>query len=156
LSDDTHPLDHLPDPDKRFKVFAFTRGTEAYIELIDETRKTGVVMDLASVLRAAADINLEATRIMEVMAEQVEQGTMRSGDSSSRSGDRTAKTRPSGPDPWAGVGQVVVVVVVEFLPPPAPLAPVPVDVGRSTWPPGAGASPSDDAKAPCPASTIRA
>jgi hypothetical protein len=73
---DYNPLDHLPDPEKRFKVLAYTRGAEIYIEIVDVVRKTGVVMDLVSALRAAADINLEATRIMDVMATQMEQGTI--------------------------------------------------------------------------------
>jgi hypothetical protein len=73
---DYNPIDHLPDPEKRFKVLAYTRGAEIYIEIIDDMRKTGVVMDLVSALRAAADINLEATRIMEVVVTQMEQGTI--------------------------------------------------------------------------------
>jgi hypothetical protein len=76
LVTDDAPPDHLPDPEQCFQVLAYTRGAEAYIKILDDVRKTGVMMDLLSALRAAAEINLEATRIMEVVASQIEQGTM--------------------------------------------------------------------------------
>jgi hypothetical protein len=71
-----NPLDHLPDPVKRYQVLALTRGAEVSVEILDDVRKTGVTMDVLSALRVAADINLEATRMMEVTASQVEQGTI--------------------------------------------------------------------------------
>jgi hypothetical protein len=76
LVSDDHPHDHLPDPAKRFKVLAYTNDLEIYVELMDDEMKTGVVMDVFSALRAAADINLEIARITEVVAAQVEDGTI--------------------------------------------------------------------------------
>jgi hypothetical protein len=73
---DHDPLDHLPDPAKRYKVLAFTRGAEVYVEILDDVTQTGVVMDLLAALQVAAEINLETTRIMAVLASQVEQGTL--------------------------------------------------------------------------------
>ena len=76
MSDPYDPLDHLPDPAKRFKVLGYTRGVELYIEVMDDVTKQGVVMDFLSALRVAADINLEAARILEVVTSQMEQGTI--------------------------------------------------------------------------------
>jgi hypothetical protein len=44
LVSDDNPLDHLPDPAKRFKVLAYTSGPEIYIEIMDDATKSGVVM----------------------------------------------------------------------------------------------------------------
>ena len=76
MGDDYNPLDHLPDPAKRFKVLAYTRGPEIYIEIMDDVTKTGVVMPFLDALGAASDINLEAVRISEVMATQMQGGTL--------------------------------------------------------------------------------
>ena len=46
MSDDYDPLAHLPDPDKRFRVFANIQGSDIRIEVIDAVRKTGVGMDV--------------------------------------------------------------------------------------------------------------
>ena len=46
MSDDYDPLEHLPDPDKRFRVFAYIQGSDIRIEVIDAVRKTGVGMDV--------------------------------------------------------------------------------------------------------------
>ena len=73
---DDNPLDHLPDPTTRYKVLAFTRGAEVYIEILDDVMKTGVVMDLRSALAVAGDINREAVRIVDVVGSQIDQGTI--------------------------------------------------------------------------------
>ena len=75
VSDDL-PLDHLPDPAKRFTVLASTNDLEISVELMDDVMKTGVVMDGFSTLGTAADITLEIARITEVVASQVEDGTV--------------------------------------------------------------------------------
>jgi hypothetical protein len=75
VSDDL-PLDHLPDPAKRFTVLASTNDLEISVELMDDVMKTGVVMDGFSALRAAADITREIAQITDVVAAQVEDGTV--------------------------------------------------------------------------------
>ena len=75
MSDD-HPLDHLPDPAKRFTVLASTNDLEISVELMDDVMKPGVVMDGFSTLGTAADITIEIARITEVVASQVEDGTV--------------------------------------------------------------------------------
>ena len=60
----------------REELLAFTCGADVYVEILDDARKTGVVMDLLSALHVAADINLETARIMEVLASQLDQGTI--------------------------------------------------------------------------------
>jgi hypothetical protein len=72
MPDDTQ-VGHLPDPAQRYQVLAFTRGAKVSVEILDDVRKTGVAMDLLSALRVAADINLEALRIMEVLGTQLEE-----------------------------------------------------------------------------------
>lgn len=66
----------LPDPENRIQVLAVTRGLDVYVELIDDHTKQGVVMDIASALRAASDINREVARVIEQVAEQIEDGTV--------------------------------------------------------------------------------
>jgi hypothetical protein len=66
----------LPDPAKRFKVLPYTRGAEISIEIMDDVTKSGSVMPFLDVLVAAADITLEAVRISEVMAKQMQGGTL--------------------------------------------------------------------------------
>jgi hypothetical protein len=71
------PLDHLPNPSKRFKVLAYTRrGVEIYVEVMDGTTKQGVMMPLIEALQVAADINLEVARLLNVVADQMANGTI--------------------------------------------------------------------------------
>ena len=76
MSDDYDPLDHLPDPEKRFQVLAYTRGVELYVEVMDATTKQGVAMPFVDALRVASEINAEAARMLEVVVSQMEQGTI--------------------------------------------------------------------------------
>ena len=46
MSDDYDPLEHLPDLNTRFQVFAYIQGSDIRIEVIDAVRKTGVGMDV--------------------------------------------------------------------------------------------------------------
>ena len=63
MSDDYDPLEHLPDPNTRFQVFASIQGPDIRIEIIDSVNKTGVGMDFLSALEVTSDINAEAVRI---------------------------------------------------------------------------------------------
>ena len=77
MSTDYNPLDHLPDPSKRFQVVAILRrDTEVDIEIVDVVTKQGVVVPLLQALEIAADINLEAARIMRLIADQMTDGTL--------------------------------------------------------------------------------
>jgi hypothetical protein len=77
MSDEYNPLDHWPDPAKRFKVLAYTRrGVEIYVEVMDDTTKQGVMMPLIEALQVAADINLEVARLLDVVAHQMADGTI--------------------------------------------------------------------------------
>jgi hypothetical protein len=76
LVSDYNPLDHLPDPSKRYQALAILRdGVEVEVEIVDVERKQGVVLPFIAALQVAADINLEIARIMEVIADQVADGT---------------------------------------------------------------------------------
>ena len=77
MSADDTPLDHLPDPSKRFQVLAILRrDTDVDIEIVDVVTKQGIVVPLFQALEIAADINLEAARIMRLIADQMTDGTL--------------------------------------------------------------------------------
>ena len=77
MSADSNPLDHLPDPSKRYQVLAILRhGVEIEVEIVDVETKHGVVLPFIEALQVAADINREIVRIMEVVADQVADGTL--------------------------------------------------------------------------------
>ena len=54
MSPDDNPLDHLPDPSKRFQVLAMLRrDTDVDIEIVDVVTKQGVVVPLLQALEIA-------------------------------------------------------------------------------------------------------
>jgi hypothetical protein len=57
------PLAHLPDPDKRYQVFAVIRGGVLFVEVADVETKTGFVLDVVTALEVASDINAEIARV---------------------------------------------------------------------------------------------
>jgi hypothetical protein len=62
------PLEHLPDPAKRYRVLAVTRGAELYVEIFDTVEQRGVVVPFPEALTVAAEINLEIARIFAELA----------------------------------------------------------------------------------------
>jgi hypothetical protein len=70
--DDPHdPRTHGPDPAKRYRVLALTRGAEIHVEIWDEPEKRGVV-PFPEVLTVAADITLELARVFEDLQTHLE------------------------------------------------------------------------------------
>ena len=77
VSDESNPLDHLPDPKTRSQVLAVPRGREIHLQLREEATKTGLLSrDPRSARHLAAEITAAVVRSSQVMASQVAQGTL--------------------------------------------------------------------------------
>jgi hypothetical protein len=67
---------NFPDASNRFQVYGFRKGANALIEVIDDTTKTGVLMDPLSAMDVAASIITELKRVMLEVVDEMDGGTV--------------------------------------------------------------------------------
>jgi hypothetical protein len=62
----------LPDPTKRFQVYALVRGADVRIEVVDMLERSGVAMPMEDAPVVAEDITREAQRILGTVRDVIE------------------------------------------------------------------------------------
>lgn len=64
------PLANVPDPDERYQVFGFLQGNLPFIEIVDKETGQGLIVDAASALGIARDLNGQVLSVMGQMVEK--------------------------------------------------------------------------------------
>ena len=73
---DYDPLAHVPDPDDRFQVFAYTRGVEIWVEISVKATSVTLTIPMLDALKIAANINHQLVYAFEGVLKRFDAGTL--------------------------------------------------------------------------------
>jgi hypothetical protein len=76
MSADYDPLAHVPDPNERFQVFAYTRNLQIYVEISDTHAGTALTIPMLDALKVAGNINQQLVYALEGLFKRAEGGTL--------------------------------------------------------------------------------